>query len=458
MRWSIRYQLLVPLLMLLVGVAGISGWTAVASANRAWEQIQTQVRNVARTLSKAHYKLTETVLEQTKGLSGAEYLLVTVDGRQTTTLPTSPLPDLPTDTVAEDWQQLHLRGSISVDSRKYLCSALRLGSPDAASQGTLFILYPEALWRDALWQAIWPSLFLGSFVGLGSVVLAVGVAQRLSRRIQELERRTRQIAAGDFSPMPLSGRDDELRDLGRSVNEMAQRLAQLQEAVQKNERLRLLGQVSGGLAHQLRNGVTGAILAVQLHARECNGQGDPEALAVALRQLALLEANVKRFLDLGRSDGLCRQPCDLVNLMDEAVALLRPQCRHAHTELGWQAPATRVMLDGDSSQLRHLFLNLLGNAAEAAGPGGWVEVRIEPAQAWCNIEVTDSGPGPPADVASRLFEPFVTSKEGGVGLGLAVGKQVAEAHGGRVAWRREVDRTCFRIELPIKSHEARVDH
>src|SRR5712692_3045327 len=152
MRWSIRYQLLVPLLMLLVGVAGISGWTAIASANRAWQQIETQVRNVARTLGKARYKLTETVLEQTKGLSGAEYLLVTADGRRTTTLAPSALPDLPTDAVAEDWQQLHLGGPVPVEGRKYLCSAVRLGSPEAATQGTLYILYPEALWRDALWQ------------------------------------------------------------------------------------------------------------------------------------------------------------------------------------------------------------------------------------------------------------------------------------------------------------------
>jgi nitrogen-specific signal transduction histidine kinase len=64
--------------------------------------------------------------------------------------------------------------------------------------------------------------------------------------------------------------------------------------------------------------------------------------------------------------------------------------------------------------------------------------------------VEDSGPGPPAEVADRLFEPFVTSKPEGVGLGLAVARQVAEAHGGTIGWRREGDRTCFRIELPLE--------
>ncbi len=62
--------------------------------------------------------------------------------------------------------------------------------------------------------------------------------------------------------------------------------------------------------------------------------------------------------------------------------------------------------------------------------------------------MADSGPGPPPEVAERLFEPFVTSKPEGVGLGLAVARQVAEAHGGSLSWRRDPDRTCFRIELP----------
>jgi signal transduction histidine kinase len=93
---------------------------------------------------------------------------------------------------------------------------------------------------------------------------------------------------------------------------------------------------------------------------------------------------------------------------------------------------------------------VLTNAVEAAGPGGRVEVRLgRGATDRAFVEVLDSGPGPTADVAARLFEPFVTGKREGVGLGLAVAKQVAEAHGGTIAWRRQDGWTCFRIELPL---------
>jgi signal transduction histidine kinase len=460
MRWRIRTQILVPLLILLLGVAGITTWTALSSANQARQQIETRVRNVARTLGESRFPLNDRILEQMKGLSGAEFLFVGSGNARKATLPADDLELPALDPVAEgNWQDLRLGPRVASGGNNYLCSGVRFEQPRRFENSdslyrSLYILYPETLWRDALWDAVLPSLLLGSFVGLASIALAIGVGERLSRRIHELERRTRRIAAGDFSPMPLPGRDDELRDLGRSVNEMAAKLAQLQETVQKTERLRLLGQLSGGLAHQLRNGLTGARLAVQLHARACAGQTDGEALQVALRQLTLLEANLKRFLSLGQTGNLQREPCSLTGLVNEAQLLLGPQCKHAGIDLHWQAPEERFVIDGDRGQLEQLILNVLGNAVEAAGPGGSVGITLAAKQengaaGGAVVEVSDSGPGPPADVAPRLFEAFVTSKPEGVGLGLAVARQAAEAHGGSIAWRRDQDRTYFRIELPI---------
>ncbi len=446
MRISIRYQLLLPLLALMLGLVGVSTWSAYSSGQRARRQIENQIDDIATTVNARYFPLDGQILRLMKGLSGADFLVREPDGIGVGTLSDEPgnLP-APSDSPTQ-----HFDKPVRVGNTSYLCGGVRL--KHAVRPGTvLYIFYPESLWRDAVWEAISPALTLGIVGSVISIVLSVLLTQQLSRRVLELERRTRLIAEGDFSPLPLPSRNDELLDLGRSVNEMAQRLAQFQETSRQTERLRLLGQVSGGLAHQLRNGVTGARLAVQLHAQDCPAKED-DSLAVALRQLSLVELHLKRFLDLGKTIELQRRPCDLGLLVRETLDLLVPQCRHAHIDVRLapsELPALELM--GDASQLGHLFLNVLTNAIEAAGPNGWLEVRWGEAREQAFVEIRDSGLGPTPAVAQRLFEPFVTGKREGVGLGLAVARQVAEAHGGSILWTREGNCTCFRIELPRRA-------
>ncbi|MBY0229017.1 MAG: HAMP domain-containing histidine kinase, partial [Gemmataceae bacterium] len=310
-------------------------------------------------------------------------------------------------------------------------------------------LYPESLWREARWEAMLPSLFLGGMVGIVAVGLAVLQGRALARRVGELDTRTRRIAGGDLAPMPLPARDDEVRDLAGAINEMAARLAQLHDAIRRTERLRLLGQVSGGLAHELRNGLTGARLAVQLHLHESGAvPGESDPLAVALRQLTLLETQVQRLLGLGRAGAPDRREQDLAALVREACALLLPRCRHAGIALECEC-AGPMPASVDAGQIGQMAVNLLGNAIDAAGPGGAVSVRLSEQEGKAVLEVADTGPGPAEEMTGRLFEPFATSKPEGIGLGLAVAKDIAEGHGGAIVWQRQGGRTVFRVTLPL---------
>ena len=105
----------------------------------------------------------------------------------------------------------------------------------------------------------------------------------------------------------------------------------------------------------------------------------------------------------------------------------------------------------DEGGLRAAILNLTMNALEAAGPGGEVSLGASAENGEVVIEVSDTGPGPPPEVAETLLEAFVTSKPEGVGLGLALAHQVAVEHGGRLSWTRDGERTCFRLTLPNPS-------
>lgn len=452
MRLSLRYRLLIPLTLLLLGDAGATGWAAWATARNTERRLAAQQWAVARTLTEPpFFQLTEPVLKKMQDLSGAEFCYVhTGFPSQSTLVPPLPQPpdNVPTATVPAHGQEHVLGPPVLVNGREYRCLRLRLRPPHPNAGGDLYIFYPESLRRTAVRDAVQPLIILGGAGGLIAFGLMVGLGSRLVERFRDLDRHTRLIAAGDFKPMPLPRAHDEIRDLCQSVNDMARRLADFQRESQLTERLRLLGQFSGGLAHQLRNAATGARLALEVYCEE-NPETDPEPLRVALRQLARIESNLKQFLSLGKPTCVVKTACNLSLLLEQTICLLQPQAHHCGTLVEYQRPSGDVVVHGDPTQLSHLLVNVLSNAIEAAGSGGGVEVEVTQSENYAIVEVIDTGPGPPCELAPRLFEPFVTGKEHGVGLGLAIAQQVATAHGGLIKWQRRAGKTVFSIELPI---------
>jgi signal transduction histidine kinase len=454
MRLSLRYRLLLPLGLLLVGDGVATAWAASIAARNAERQLAEQQWAIANTLSepRSTFPLTKPILEQMKGFSGAEFMFVPAGGTLREPESTFPEAHAPPDVrhfvppiLAKN---MNLGPPVTIGGREYRCMRLWLTEQNPNRRGDLYIFYPESLRQTAVRDAVRPLLVLGGLGGLLAVALAIAFGARLVRRIRDLDARTRLIAAGDFRPMPVPAVNDELRDLNEAVNDMAHQLAAFQDESKRSERLRVLGQLSGGLAHQLRNSATGAKLAVELYLQE-NANTDPEPLRVALRQLSRIESNLRQFLDLGKPSADVKQQCNLVPLIDQAVSLMQAQAKHAGTALLWKAPGGPSVIVGDPTQLAHLVSNLIGNALEAAGPGGSVEVALTPRGRLAVVEVVDTGSGPPPELAAKLFEPFVTGKPEGIGLGLAVAKQAADAHGGRIEWERRDGRTTFRVTLPL---------
>ncbi len=444
MHFGIRAQLLFPLVPLVLGLAATTAWTAYSAAAAARARIFADLSHIADTARQVTFEHNPKTLRWMKGLSGADLLLCGPLGqprRDAQDQPLTTLAALPRTLpeIVDDGVPVTIRAG----ERDYLCRGVQL------QNDRLFLFFPASILDDAVARAVRPALVIGGVGGALSLMLALWVTQRMTRRIQVVQQRTRLIAAGEFSPMPLSPRRDELRDLGQSINDMAQQLSRFQESLKATERLRLLGQVSGGLAHQLRNGIAGAKLALQLHGREHPGEAVPESMQVALRQLALMENYLKRFFDLGKAMQVRAEAIDLLTLVEETASLLRPQCVHANIDL-FVAPAEGdAKVVADPGQLRQVLFNLISNAIDAAGPNGRVAIHIRRAVDTMTLEVVDSGPGIPDDVAAKLFEPFVTGKPEGVGLGLAVARQIVDAHGGRLTWSRGADETCFRVELPL---------
>lgn len=449
-RWSLRLQILLPVALLLLAAVLVTTLAAAhAAATRSDRESAGRLWAVVDTLGQSRFPLSEAVLHKIKGLTGAEFAVVGQDGQVLAS--TTPLE-------ADFAARLRQVPSVErIDQMSQLPTGLIAGRPHFLAQvpqdrptdeSLLYVLYPEGRWRQARWDAIGTPLLVGLITAAFGLPLSVWIADRIARRILRVKEHLAELASRHFVQREPAAPVDELFELQSAANRLSQRLSQLQDEITHTERLRLLAQLAGGIAHHLRNAVTGARLAVQLHRRRCAARDADESLDVAERQLSLTEEQLKGLLALGMRQARLRQAGSLAEVVREVARLMAPIARHLQVNFtaACDLPPETAVPDADA--VRAAIINLVSNAIEAAGRGGDVAIRAEQRGEQVFVEVEDTGPGPPAETKSTLFDPFVTSKPEGVGLGLSLARQAAESTGGLVDWARRGQRTLFWMAWP----------
>lgn len=439
MRFPIRLQWFLPTAALLVAMIALStifsSYLAVESATRDRTQ---QLDRIVSTFTGPTFPYTLQVLERMKGLSGADFVSGTPPNSLiASTLELSEIPDawwqVPSETTVE---------GIDVSGVRYRLRVVRPSSD--ANVVWLFILVPEASWSQLQRQAAWPPLAVGAATLLLLLLVSGWLAVQQSKRIQAVSRRLAEVTAGELEPLPVSDLDDEIRDLTLSANSLARQLSDLQSEIRRTERFRVLGQLASGLAHQLRNSVAGAKLAIQLH-RKRHPESVDQSLETALAQLELVNRQIRSLLALSRSEERERVNVPLADLVEEVVLLCRPQAEHTkRTLIDSVSSEPSPMVDRDD--LQAALLNLITNALEATERGGNVWVRSFPTETGWSVEVEDDGPGVPDRLIETLFDPFVSSKPEGIGIGLTMARAAAERHSGSLIYSR-TPRTKFTLTV-----------
>jgi signal transduction histidine kinase len=210
---------------------------------------------------------------------------------------------------------------------------------------------------------------------------------------------------------------------------MTEALRTHQEQLVQHEKLASIGRLAAGVAHEINNPL-GVILGyVRLLQRKAEGSLADD-LKVLEEEAVRCQEIVEGLLDLARPGRVAVERVALREVCDEVVARLQEASRLGGVEVRVEGEASAC---AHPQRVRQVLFNLVKNAAEAAGTGGRVEVRIEPsADGGASVAVADSGPGVKPEDRPRLFEPFFTTKNSGTGLGLAVSQAIAHAHNGRI--------------------------
>jgi two-component system NtrC family sensor kinase len=236
------------------------------------------------------------------------------------------------------------------------------------------------------------------------------------------------------------------------LREYVRRVEESQQALIRAEKMAAAGRLTASIAHEINNPLQGVQNCLHLATRDgVSSKKKSEYLELARGELDRLMGTVQRMLDFYRPGGVDPKRVNLASLLRQALKLLSPQlkARAIRVSTGFSSKLPSVLAVG--SQIEQVFINLILNAYDAMPSGGELRITARPVRDMVEIQFQDTGPGVAEEIRGRIFEPFVSGKDGGTGLGLSVSYGIVAAHGGSLDL--VPDRgggACFRVSLPVR--------
>jgi signal transduction histidine kinase len=252
----------------------------------------------------------------------------------------------------------------------------------------------------------------------------------------------------------------ELKTFSQQMEEKIQKttadLSKTEAQLIRSEKLAALGQLAAGIAHEIRNPLTSInILIHSLASNLPSGTSHKEDLKVIEEEIHRINEIVDQFLRFAKPVPPLLQKAELIPIVEETLQLLRPQIEKQ--EIGIQKefqPLPPILMDRE--QMKQVILNLLLNAVQAMPKGGHLSLRgvIPEGDRWIKLSIQDSGIGIPNEDMGKLFDPFFSTKEGGVGLGLSIAHRIIDQHRGKIEVENAPAKgTLFTVWLPFQKEQ-----
>jgi signal transduction histidine kinase len=314
------------------------------------------------------------------------------------------------------------------------------------------------------------------------LLVAYWAVGTVTRPIQMLSETVTSFAMGDFQKAMVMDRADEIGKLVEGFTQMAARLKkahgelegkvkasntelekayyllkQRQEQLIRSEKMAALGQLSAGVAHEIRNPLTSIKIFIQALEKEIDpDENQQEDFRIIRKEIDRLNEIVVRFLNFARPEEPQFQPVDIYGLLMDTLNLLMARIKNSGIQLEPSLSPDLPPVQGDPKQLDQVLLNLLLNAIEAMPRGGTLRVRSavravpETQGKVLQLVIQDTGPGIKEQDRAYLFDPFFTTKDGGTGMGLSIAYSIVQKHNGQIEVEsKEGQGASFILSLPL---------
>lgn len=282
-----------------------------------------------------------------------------------------------------------------------------------------------------------------------SLLLVRPLAQNISRPLEALTRYVQRFRQPGVTA-PTSSGPAEVQSLHQAFTQMATDLAESEQQLTRAAKLAVVGEMAAAMSHEVRTplGIMRSSADVLLREPQLSEDGR-EVLGFIISETERLNKLVSALIDTARPRPPNKTPLDLQAHLQHVVAMLQKQAQAKQIQLILHATQT-VVVDADQDQMTQVLVNLLMNAIQILPEGGQVALQLEADDSHAHMTVADNGPGVPPAQQDHLFEAFFTQRAGGVGLGLAVVKQIIEAHNGTISYSTSPWQGAqFNLSLPL---------
>ncbi|HWF09344.1 MAG TPA: ATP-binding protein [Bryobacteraceae bacterium] len=353
--------------------------------------------------------------------------------------------------IAQQYRRDKQLQHITISDGDFAVLGTTLPDIEGAPAGDLLIVQTfNAISRSV--DALQRQLFLiWAGAVLAGLAVSVVLASRILQPIRQLDEAASLIARQEYSTRVPEGSNDELGRLAHTFNTMCQSIQDARGELIRQERILTIGRLSSSIAHDLRNPLASIYGGAEMMMDGNLNEAQMHRLAGTIyRSSRVINDLLQELLDVSRGRIQAPETCRLSEIVVAAIDVEGAQAEQQGVNVRTSIDAS-IELPLERARMERVFLNLITNAVEAMPNGGTIDIRAERDGTAVIVKVDDTGPGIPDSVRNRLFEPFVTSRKNGLGLGLALSRQTVLEHGGDL-WVEDAGTgggAHFRLRLPL---------